>query len=136
MQPTTFVILLVTLIILFNTKQIFLVLIAGLLLLAYAISYTSRSVTRGIRRTTHKLGQTYSAEIAEMEKTTRKYPSKFFDSVGKAAVEKAHESMAPAGAKNYRDVENFTWKSSKNFLGLVSDSAFKIMDGLGKLFGK
>ncbi len=137
MRPITLVILLVILVVLFNTKQVFWVFAAAALLLAYSFAFVARSTSRGVRNMVKKSRDVYAGEMGELDKITGKYPAKFFDSVGKAAMEKVNESIAPAKAKSYRDAENFTWKpKEKNPFLMVSDISSKIMDALGKMFSK
>jgi hypothetical protein len=137
MRAATLAILLVILIILFSTKQIFWILAGAGLLLAYSFASAARTASRGIQKTLQKTKATYAGELTEFEKATGKYPAKFFDSVGKAAAEKITEGMVPPKAKSYRDAENFVWKPKEKNPGiLASDIANKILDSFGKIFSK
>lgn len=137
MRAATLAILLVILIILFSTKQIFWILVGAALLLAYSFASAARTATHGMKKTLHKAKAVYAGELSEFEKNTGKYPAKFFDSAGKAVAEKIAEGMVPPKAKSYRDAENFVWKPKEKNPGiLASDIANKILDSLGKLFSK
>ena len=137
MRAVTLVILLIILIILFNTKQIFWIIMAAALLLAYSFVFVARSTGRGVKNVVTKGKAVYAGEIGELDKSTGKYPAKFFDSVGKAAMEKINEGLVPAKAKSYKDAENFVWKPKEKNPGVaISDWASKILDSLGKLFSK
>lgn len=137
MRPVTLVILLVFIFILFNTGQVFWIILAALTLLAYSFAFVARSTSRGIRGAVKKTKDIYAGELGEAEKVTGKYPAKFYDSVGKAAMEKVNEAIVPAKAKSYADAANFVWKPKEKNVGVfLSDTANKILDGLGKLFSK
>ncbi len=137
MRTATLIILLIILIILFNTKQIFWILIAAALLIAYSFAFAARSASRGIRNTLKKTKDVYAGELGELEKVTGKYPANFYGTVGKAAMDKINEGLVPAKAKSYKDAENYVWKpKEKNPIIAISDAASKILDGLGKLFSK
>jgi hypothetical protein len=135
MNALSTILLLVFLGILFLTKQVFWVIVAGLLLLAYMLTLASKSAGHGVRKAGKKVRAVYEGEMKEMEGTLGKYPAKFFDSVGKGAVEKINEYQAPKGAKSYREAKNSRW-AIKNPAEKLGDIVQKTLDGLGKLFGK
>ncbi|MBM3281798.1 MAG: hypothetical protein FJY86_00455 [Candidatus Diapherotrites archaeon] len=137
MKASTLLILLIVVVILFNTKQVFWVILAALTLLIYSFAFAARSTRRGIHSTYTKAKAVYTGEMSEIEKLTGKYPAKFYDSVGKAAAEKINEHLVPGKAKSYKDTENFVWKVKEKNPGLlISDIANKILDSLGKIFSK
>lgn len=137
MKPITLVILLAILIVLFSTKQLFWIIAGAALLLAYSFAFVARSATKGARNAYAKGKAVYAGELGELDKLTGKYPSKFYDSVGKAAMEKINEGLVPSKAKSYKDAENFVWKLKEKNLGVsISEAANKILDSLGKLFSK
>lgn len=133
MQQSTLLIIVIALLALYFTRQTFWVIVAGLLVLAYAISISTKTVGKGVRKTTTKLSSVVQAEFKEMEGQTGKYPSKFFDSAGKAIMEKGLEF--PKGAKSYKEADNSKW-AVYNPAEKIADVASKFLDGLGKLFSK
>lgn len=137
MKASTLVIILVILLVLLGTKQVFWVFFAGIFLIFYSFAFAARSTRRGVHNAYTKAKAIYAGELGEVDKITGKYPAKFYDSVGKAAIEKLNEAAVPGKAKSYRDTENFTWKIKEKNPGLLlSDVANKILDSLGKLFSK
>ena len=135
MNTVSLILLIVFLWALLVTKQIFWIVIAGLLFLAYLLTIVSYSTGHGIRKVGKKARAVYQGEIKEMEAVQGKYPAKFFDSVGKGMVEKVNEYQAPKGAKSYRHAQNFRW-ALKQPMDKIGESAQKILDGLSKLFSK
>lgn len=135
MNASTFVLLIILVYILLATKQLFWVAVAAILILAYFTALAGSTAKKGVRALTAKGRAVYAGELKELEAFNGKYPSKFFDSVGKGAAEKFNEYQAPKGAKSYRDAENYRWEI-KNPSEKIADSANKILDSLGKLFSK
>ena len=129
------VILIITLFILLSTHNIFWVIVAAILLLAYSFAYTTRAASRGVKSVRGKVRDVYKGEMGELEKVTGKYPAKFFDSVGKGVYEKVSEYQAPKGAKSYKDALNYKWAITSP-AEKIGEIASKIMDSLGKLFSK
>ncbi len=135
MSPATLVILIVVLFVLAGTNQIFWVIIAAIVLLAYSLTSVTRSMSRGIKSARKKARDVYKGDIGEMEKVTGKYPARFFDSAGKGIMEKVNEHQAPKGATSYADAMNYAW-AIKNPAEKIADIANKIADTLSKLFSK
>lgn len=136
MNARTFLILAGIVFIGLVTKNIFWAIVAGLVFFFYAVSLGGKAVRHGVTRTRARIKNRVNADLAEMEKTTGKYPAGFFDQAGKAITEKMGESMVPPGAKSYKDANhNYRW-AIRDPLGKAGDAAKKFLDGLGKLFGK
>ncbi|MEK6902172.1 MAG: hypothetical protein AABX02_01115, partial [archaeon] len=121
--------------VLWGTHQTFWVIVGGILFLAYLLNIGVRSAGKGVHRVGKKTRAAYASEIKEMENVTGKYPSKFFDSVGKDIATKVNEHQAPAWAKNTEQANNARWTIVKPFDKAV-ESVNKFLDGLGKLFSK
>ncbi|MEK6970836.1 MAG: hypothetical protein AABW68_04060 [archaeon] len=121
--------------ILLATHQTFWVIVAGMLVLAYFISIATRTAAKGAGKFRKKIREVYTGELKEMDAVTGKYPAKFFDAAGKAIAEKAGEHLAPHGVKSYKQAANMKW-AIKDPMGKIYESANKILDSLGKLFGK
>lgn len=137
MKASTLVILLIVVIVLVNTKQVFWVILAALTLLLYSFAFAARATRRGVHSTYTKAKAVYTGEMSEVEKLTGKYPAKFYDSVGKAGTDKLIENLVPGKAKSHKDADNFTWKIKEKNPGLLlSDIANKVLDSLGKIFSK
>ncbi len=136
MNARTFLILAGIVFIGLVTKNIFWSIVAALVFFFYALSLGGKAVRRGVSKTNARIKGRINSDLADMEKTTGKYPAGFFDSAGKAIAEKMGESMVPPGAKSYRDANhNYRW-AMKDPLGKAGAAAQKFLDGLGKLFGK
>lgn len=135
MNLSTFLLIGGFLLFLFITKQTFWIVVAGLLILAYFVALAGSSAKRGTRKAVDKARAVYAGEMKDIEGFTGKYPAKFFDSVGKGVAEKINDHQAPAGAKSYKDAENYRWEIKKP-AEKIGDVASKILDSLGKLFSK
>ena len=118
------------------TKNIFWSIIGVLVFFFYALSLGGHAVRKGASKTKARIKQTFNAEMGELEKTSGKFPGTFFEDAGKAIVEKANESMVPAGAKSYKDAtHNYRWGIREPAVKLPI-AVGKFLDGLYKLFGK
>ena len=135
MRHGLFVLFLFLLLVFALSRQFVWILIGGIVLLAYFAGLVLETSTHGGQQMRLKARAAWRKEFEAMEKAQGKYPRGFFESTGKAAVEKINEYHQPKGAKNYPDALNYKW-SGKNPPERLADAAEKAWKGLEKLFGK
>ena len=109
--------------------------LAGLLFVAYVLSWLGKSTVRGIRNAGKKTRKVYEEELKELDSQTGKNPAGTYAAMGKALADKAGEHIAPKHAKNRKQVDNSKWVPVIN-IDKLTEATQKFLDGLGKLFSK
>ena len=118
------------------TRNIFWAFLAGIVFLFYALSTTASSFKKGATRSKIRAKTAFHDISQDMERTTGKYPSTFFEDAGKAITDKIGESIKPPGARSHHDAtENFRW-GMKDPGVKIGNAVQKFLDGLAKLFGR
>ncbi|MDZ4256805.1 MAG: hypothetical protein U1C71_04300, partial [archaeon] len=109
MSEGGWILLLVILVALAATGNLFWLIAGGLLFLVYMVFYSTRTITRGAKKGIEKAKKIYEEEYHAMEAAKGSHPKGTFENIGKALSEKTQETILPKGAKSYKDAYNYQW---------------------------